>query len=603
MPLIGIPIERLQKLVGIKMERDELLTNLERMGCDVGHEGFQEVRRSRCNSCDYIIEIGKNEEELEKCPSCGSGREQFISLEKIEVLRMELLPVRPDMFDVGGLARALRGYLGLEKGLVEYDIASSGFNVKVSGELNTKNCFRPYIACAVIRDLTLDTETVKVLMKMQENLHWAIGRDRKKSAIGVYDLTTLSPDFEYTAVNRTRIRYRPLGGLENSIDGRGTPEEILSFHPKGVTYKDILSNFLLVPIIIDSKGQVLSMPPIINSDETRITDKTRNLFVDVTGTDEKAVRDTLAVFVSSMRELGGKIESVKILYSNRSIDTPELSPKEIEIRPEYVKKITGLNLSQKEIVEFLERMRHDASPETSSGSDGKVKVKVPAYRTDIMHEVDLIEDIAIAYGYHRIEPGLSFTYTIGEELEIEKKCSIARNTLCGLGFLEIMSLMLTNKKEHYERFRMQIPSSHFVKIQNPESEEQEILRTHLTEGILSTFQVNRTKKTPQRIFEIGDVCIISEESETGVKDIRKIACGVMDAKASYAEIKSVLETLAREMGLQLSFKPSERPAFLLGRVATLCCAEKEIGIIGEIHPEVLEKFDLFLPVVFFEIKI
>lgn len=600
MPVIGIPVERLNRMLRQPVKREDVLAYVEQLGCDV--EGFATVTRFRCHRCGGVTEITEREAFPTACDGCGAdftqGNGTAENVGQTEVIRMELLPVRPDMFDVAGLARTLRGYLGLEVGLPVYPVSSSGYTVTVDEKLSRAESYRPNIVCAVVRGLPLDEELIKIVMKMQENLHWALGRDRQKASIGVYDLDTVEPDFHYKALANDEIRFVPLGGMPgDTAYPEVTPTEILESHPKGTVYQHLLADFDRYPILMDSKGTVLSMPPIINSEDTRVSEKTKDFFIDVTGPETKDVHRALNVLVSSLAEFGGQTESVTIINPEGETVAPDLSSQVMELDASECTRIIGVDITSEQAAELLRKMRYNVQ-----ATGDRLVVEIPAYRTDIMHPVDLIEDVAIAYGYHNIGNPLVQTMTVGQARPIESVSSIARQTMIGLGFTEVVTFMLSNSDDHFIKLRMEEPED-FVRIENPATVEQTMVRTHLISGLLETFRLNRSQPTPQRIFEIGDVCLLDQEVETGAQDVRKIGGAIMDPKTGFAEVKSVVEGLAREIGLEMKLNPTDQPLFLPGRCALLSTDEGPVGAIGEVHPEVLENFDLVQPVSLLELAL
>ena len=593
MPVVGIPLDVLHRLVKKKVDKKELFTLLTNLGCDV--EGYFQVERFRCARCGEIIELALREESPGQCSSCGAefepGKTMF-SMGKSEVVRMELLPARPDMFDVGGLARAIRGYLGLETGMPSYPLRPSNISVKVDRSVKT---IRPCIACAVARGMKLDPEMIKTIMKMQENLHWALGRDRRKASIGVYDLSSVKPDFQYTGYAKKEMKFVPLGGMPGRSTEPATLEDILKHHPKGMAYKHLLDDHKVYPILIDSAGQVLSMPPIINSEETKAGLGTENLFIDVTGHDRTSVGRTLNVLVCSLAELGAKIETVRIADSAEELDTPDLEPTKSILVPEHASSLIGVDIPSENCIKLLKKMRFDAFM-----SEENIQVSIPPFRTDIMHEYDLIEDIAIAYGYHNIEPALIPTMTIGTERPLEKASARLRNCVLGLGFMEVVTTLLSNPQKNYGLLRRE-DDNRAPKIENPSTVEHTILRTHLISGLLQTFRINRTRKMPQKTFELGDVTLIDRKGETGTVDRRILAGAIMDPKTGFSEIKSCVEAVMRETGRDLDLRPESDPTFIKGRCAGVYLKDSKIGILGEIHPQVLENFEIVQPVSLFHL--
>jgi phenylalanyl-tRNA synthetase beta chain len=606
MPVIGIPVDMLLERIESKLDRDELVTQLQYLGCDV--EGYATLQRFRCSRCDNILEITETENPPVLCDRCGADfREQEQLREELgqsDVIRMELLAVRPDMFDPGGLARVLSRYLSEKNQPAHYELAPPQLSVTVAPEMNSDACFRPSIACAVIRDITLDDDIIKVIMKLQENLHWALGRDRKHASIGVYDLDTVKgPGFAYRSVGPEELRFSPLGHTLGDEAAKLTPKGVLEEHPKGKAYARLLETFERYPLLCDDEGQVLSMPPIINSEDTRVKKTTRNFFIDVTGTGDRIVERTLNILVTSFLELdkSAKAEQVTIVYPDRERVTPDLTPQEVTIDPAHVARTIGVELTVEQVMGHLAQMGHRAEQVT----DG-VRVEVPAYRNDIMHPIDLVEDVAIAYGYHNIEPSLVPTMTVGVEQPSEARANVCRRTLCGLGYFEVMTLILSSEEIQYDAMRLP-RSPECVVIEYPISVEQTIIRTSLLPGLLDTFAVNADHPMPQRIFEVGNVSLLAPKSETGAQELGRVAAAAIGPKVDYSELRSTCEAFLRELGWQLEVQAADIGAFIPGRGANIFAKRDgerhQLGIIGELHPEVLERFKLVQPASVFEIDL
>ena len=613
MPVVSIATATLKRLIGKSLSKDELVAALEQLGNNV--EGTANITAFRCDKCGQVTEVLEQESFNGACESCG-GR-ALVETGSSQVIRISLLPVRPDMFDAAGLARALRGYLGIETGLPVYRTEPSGLKVTVQPGLES---IRPYIVACVVRGLMMDDETVKTVMKMQENLHWALGRNRRRASIGVYDLDTVEPDFEYSAVTPEGMKFVPLFGMpvdeETRDEGRGTgasemraatPKEILEKHPKGVGYKHLLEKFDKYPLLCDAGGKVLSMPPIINSEDTRVTQKTRNLFIDVTGPDKNAIEKTIAVIACGLADLGAKVETVQVVYPDGAKEvTPNLQPQIRSIDPKAAERLVGVEVP--DMVTVLERMRYGAKSEA-----GSLVLQIPSYRSDIMHEYDIFEDVAIGYGYHNITPRLVPSMTVGSHQPIEELSTTTRRVMTGLGFLEIMTPVLTNIEEHYVKPGLSAPE-HFVRLENPIGVEQTLAREQLITGLLCTLRVNTTREMPQQVFEAGDCFELSSEMETGVRTRRKLGAAIAGPRVGYTDAKQALDALARELGLELSFEPLECPTFIPGRCArvflqpgqsAICNLKPEMqwGVLGEVHPAVLESFGITQPTALLEIDL
>ncbi|MFH1277047.1 MAG: phenylalanine--tRNA ligase subunit beta [Candidatus Eisenbacteria bacterium] len=599
MPVIAIPTEPLRRIVGLDVDDQRLSDLLEGLGCDV--EGFAPVRRIRCSACRSIVERTEKGELPGACPECLTGAGEDIDrfwedLGTENAIRMDLLPVRPDLFDAGGLARALRGLLGIETGLPRYELREAVYEVRVDPAMGNPDSYRPYIECAVVRGVALDDFAIRAVMKLQEDLHWALGRDRKFASIGVYDLGTLEGPFRYRPVGPEEIEFVPLA----SIDGKArTPRAILETHPKGMGYRHLLDGMARYPLLHDGKGRVLSMPPIINSQETALRPESTDLFIDVTGIEERPVRKALNVLVTSFAELfsGAAIEKVAIARGDEGrTETPDLTPAEFLLSPAEATRIVGVPVNAAEAVMRLEAMRHGGAVEGD-----RVRVRVPAFRNDILHEVDLIEDVAMAIGYDEIPRVLIPSFTLGKERPERVLQALARAAMIGLGFREAMSLMLTGEKDLYENVRAVDPGD-AVRAENPASSDQTVLRTALGPGLLRLLGRNRGAGLAHRLFEADDVLRIVEDREEPEEKLR-VAAVIQDKAAGFADIKSVVVALAREIGWSLEFRPSTDALFLEGRGAVLSVGGREIGAAGEVHPEVLENFGINAPVAIFELEL
>jgi phenylalanyl-tRNA synthetase beta chain len=602
MPVVGIPVARLRTLMRTELAPDELLRVLGHLGCDV--EGYTELLRVRCRGCGAVHEMTATEEVPPGCDHCGAPlRDQCDELPPLEVVRMELLAVRPDMFDPGGLARALRGYLGIETGAPRYTIDPPALAVTVDPSVRDPRSYRPAIACAVVEDVRLDDDALKIVMKLQENLHWAIGRNRKHASIGVYDLDAIEPDLTYTTEDPETFRFAPLGAAGTDAAHAMSLREILTRHPKGIAFAQLLAGHARYPILKDRRGQVLSMPPIINSEATKVRPETRRFFIDVTGLARRTVNRTLNILVTSLIENlpGVRVRAVEVRGPDpgEAWVSPDFAPQPMEIDPAHAARVLGIDITPADAVALLERMRNDACLTPS----GRIAVSVPAYRNDILHAMDLVEDIAIAYGYHNIPPSLVPTFTVGGALPIETLSEHARSLCCGLGFQEVMTLVLTNAALHDELLGRE-PQTRAVRIGNPVSSEQTMLRTELLPGLLDTFRRNVTHPLPQQIFEMGEVTLLDPAAETGARDRRHLACGVVAGRAGFEDAKAIAEALLREFGRSGTLREVERAPFLPGRAAGVWLDEAATGepamVFGEVHPETLERFGIQNPVVLLE---
>ena len=592
MPIVAIAVDRLNQLIGKETAIDELVKSLEQLGCDV--EDTAELTLYECPVCQTPNEKLDREEASRRCDFCGFEREEpFRPMGTDTVIRMDLLADRPDLFDAGGMARALRGHLGLDSGLPEFSCTAANCELRVDPDLGKTESYRPFIACAIVHMPPLDQTTLKEIMKLQENLHWGIGRDRKLASIGVYDLETIRFPLRYTTVDPDRFSFVPLGMPDRTL----SPRQILESHPKGIAYAHHLTKLKRFPLLIDADNQVLSMPPIINSDETKCRMGTRNLFIDVTGLTQSAVTHSLTTLCAALSALDGQIEAVRILEGDKARTTPDMSPKTIRISFSESQKWLGLPYSRDEFLDTLKKMRLNVI----AAGDDLYDVSYPTYRTDIRHEVDIFEDLAIGYGYERIEPRLIPSMTVGEERPEETISTQARQVMTGLGFTEIMSLNLQSMERQFDKLLIPDTGKHVV-VSNPKTIEQKVLRTHLMTGLLETLGKNRRRPMPIRLFEIGNVVTLDGETETGVNESRHLGAILMGPNIGYAEARATLDALLFELGLEGSYRSANHPSFIEGRMGEIVCQRVQARA-GEIHPQVLNNFGLINPVAYIELTL
>jgi len=507
-----------------------------------------------------------------------------------DYVKVEYNPNRIDFCSYAGVARALKGFITKETGLPTYKAKEPEITLIIDKAVAD---VRSFMLAAVIRDIKLDEDAVVDLMEMQEDIHWGLGRDRKKVSIGIHNLDMVKPPFTYTAVKPESVKFVPLGKTEEM-----TLKEILENHEKGLAYSHLIDWAPKYPLLIDKNGAVLSMPPIINGELTRVDAKTRNLFLDVTGTNYDAVEKSLKVLVTALAEMGGAIEKVKVKYVDRTVISPNLEEEKMRLRIEYANKLLGLKLSEAEAIKCLRRCRLDAQ----KVGKGVLKVSIPAYRIDILHKVDLVEEVAIGYGYYKLKPTIPTAVTVGEQHPAQRLANTVRQIMIGLGFLEVMNFTLTNERIHYHFMRMKEEKP--IRLANPVSTEYSIMRQSLLPGLMKNLAENKHESFPQRLFEVSDVGRINTRLESMCERRLNIAAVSSHSTANFTEVKSFAEALLANLGLKnWQIKEAKHPSFLEGRTAAIYVKGKFLGILGEVHPEVLNNFELENPTVAFEIDL
>ena len=506
-----------------------------------------------------------------------------------DYVKAEYNPNRIDFCSYAGVARALKGFLELETGLPKYTVSAPKNTLIIDEAVAT---VRPYMLAGVVRNIKLDEDAVVDLMEIQEDLHWGIGRDRKKASIGIHNLDVVKSPFTFTAVEPTSVKFVPLGKSEDM-----NLKEILEKHEKGMDYCHLVDSSAKYPLLIDKNGAVLSMPPIINGELTRVDANTRNLFLDVTGTSYDAVEKSLNVLATALADMGGTLEKVNVKYADRMMVSPNLNPKKMELRVDYANRLLGLKLSETETIKCLRKCRLDAR----KTGKGVLEVMFPPYRIDILHEVDLVEEVAIGYGYYKLKPTIPTAVTVGEQHPAHRLANTVRQIMIGLGFLEAMNFTLTNERVHYEYMRTKPENS--IKLANPVSMEYTIMRQSLLPGLVKNLADNKSESFPQRLFEVSDVGKINTRLESMCERRLNVAAVSSHSTANFTEIKSVVEAFLASLGLKWQIKEANHPSFLEGRTAVVYIKGKRLGILGEVHPEVLNNFELENPTSAFEIDL
>ncbi|MDQ3999098.1 MAG: phenylalanine--tRNA ligase subunit beta, partial [Thermoproteota archaeon] len=453
----------------------------------------------------------------------------------------------------------------------------------------------PYLIALVAKNGTLDDETLKQLIGMQEDLHNGVGRRRRKASIGIHNLDvirfpvtykTVSGDYSFTPLNES---------------SEFTIKQILKDLEIGKQYGHILSAFERYPLIVDIAGTVLSFPPIINSQATKVNEGCRNLFVEVTATDQETAEDLLAIIAMTLYDAGFEIRTVSIVHSgsrNKKIETPKMKPKVISADIGYINSILGLTLDTKQIITCLKKSRLDAKALNRK----KIACTIPRYRIDIYDPIDISEEVAIGYGIYNLEPQFPTSPTAGNKDSLSVYFDKIREAMIGLGMIESLNFMLTSKQVQYGSFGIIPTKEDVLSVDTSKSTEHEILRDSLVPVLLQSLSYNIHEQYPQRLFEIGKTFIKS--TPTMIEERWSVGAAIAHADAGYTEIKSTMQALLRScFGKEATTKASTNTMFMEGRCAEVIFDGKSVGILGEIIPRALENLKLRVPVAAFEINL
>ncbi len=539
MPVVTLYFERLTKLLGRKISKEKITSTLPFLGLDIEEQTLDHVN-------------------------------------------VEYSPNRPDFSTDYGVATGLQGLLEIKLDMPQLKIKKGTDTIRADLSVGK---IRPYIVAIKAMGGKMDDETIRQIITMQEDLHNGIGRRRKKVSIGIHDLAKIKFPLVYKAVERTH-RFVPL-----TSNTEMTISEILENTETGIAYSHLLEASKKVPVIVDSTGNTISFPPIINSKLTEVTSKSKDLLVEVTALDKTAAEDALAVVAYTLQTVGFKLYSVRISGSRNS--TVSLESRKMLLDPSLVNDTLGLSVSPAVMVKSLRKNRLDARIKGK-----QILCLIPRYRTDIFGPIDLVEEVALGYGIQNLEPTLPPAKSAGQKNRVTVSLEAARNTMIGLGYSEVMNFGLVGKQIQYDLTKRE-PSG-IISVSDSKSQEHQILRNSLLPGLVDTLSRNIHESYPQKIFETGTVFY----RDNPINEEIHLACTSAHNDVSYTEIKSVLQSLLKSgFDIACTTKISQDPIFVEGRTADILVDGKKIGIIGELASGVLDNFKMRIPVAGFEIKL
>ena len=531
--------------------------------------------------------------------------------------QLEFAPDRLDRLSVEGVARSLRYQYGTDRGVYVPKTNDAEWVIEVDESVPDE---RPYVTGAVVRGLNMSERGLESLIQLQEKLHATMGRKRAKGAIGVHDLTMLKG--RSAGGDRPKsITYRGIEPEEDTFvaldsDRELTPAGVLEDHATGRQYADLVAGYDRYPAIYDDIG-LFSFPPVINGRRTEVSENSRDLFVEMTGTDQWTIDRMLAIVCYALDARGGRVESVTVeypegeAYEQRELARPDLSVERKTVAHERVESLLGLELDERTVVDCLERSGLDAA--TNGADDGATyEVEIPPYRVDVLHPVDVVDDVGRAYGFNDLDPRYPDVSTVGGRHERTRLEDAARNVLVGLGFEDMLNFHLTSERDCFERLGLDLPDGDApptdgplgeappVTIAEPYSEDYTIVRTWALPSLLMVLENNTHRTYPQELAEIGLAAHVDASEETKTAERRTVAAVLARADAGYEAAKGRLRALARAFDADLRTPAVDHPAFVEGRCAAVVLDGENAGVIGEIHPRVLVEHDLEMPVAAFE---
>ena len=559
---------------------------------------------------------------------------------------LEFAPDRLDRLSVEGIARSLRYQYGHDRGVYVPETNDSEWTIQVDESVPEE---RPYVTGAIVRGLDLDESRLESLIQLQEKLHATMGRGRAKGAIGVHDLAMLKGQgardeesgsgktITYRGVEPDGDRFVPLDD-----DADRTPAEVLETHPTGQTYADLVEGLDRYPAIYDDIG-LFSFPPVINGKRTEVDEGSRDLFIEMTGTDQWTIDRMLTIVCYALDARGGRIEEVEIRYDDRELLRPDLSTATKRVAHDRIERTLGITIAGTDVVDLLERAGLDAEPdddgrsnadhdapdletvpsrtdgpdtavgdatEEEADSDGDLvyDVEIPPYRVDVLHPTDIVDDVGRAYGFNDLEPRYPDVSTVGGRHATSRLEDAARDALVGLGFEDLLNFHMTNETALFDRMGISpeddaLGARDPPTITEPYSEEYTVVRTWALPSLLLVLENNTHRAYPQDLAEIGHVASVDPDEPTGIAEHRSVAGVLARTDASYEDAKARLQAIAGAFGKSLETPPTEHPSFISGRTAEIVLDGDSVGVVGELHPRVLVEHDLELPVSAFEFRL
>ncbi|KAL5771815.1 hypothetical protein ACOSP7_011425 [Xanthoceras sorbifolium] len=526
------------------------------------------------------------------------------------IYKIEVPANRYDLLCLEGIAQALRIF-NKQQEMPTFRVAdiskSSMLQMQVKPETYS---IRPFVVCAVLRDVTFDEASYNSFIDLQDKLHQNICRRRTLVAIGTHDLDTLEGPFTYEALAPSNINFVPLKQARNF-----RADELMEFYKSDLKlkkYLHIIENSPVYPVIYDRNRTVLSLPPIINGAHSAITLKTKNVFIECTATDltkAKIVLNTMVTTFSEYCKRRYEVEPVEVIYSDgRSYVCPDLSVYNMEVPLPYISGSIGVSLEAEEVTSLLNRMQLRAEKSATDDDQCNIKVLVPPTRSDVLHPCDVMEDVAIAYGYNNIPKRKPASV---KPLPLNEFSDLMRLEIAMNGFTEVLTWILCSRKEISFMLNRKDDKPAAI-IGNPRSSDFEVVRTTLMSGLLKTVGHNKDHPKPIKIFEIGDVVLLDEKKDVGASNRRQLAALYCGANSGFELIHCLVDRIMEVIGTPFVpvgdvtgyyIQRSDEPEFLPGRQASIIYKGQRIGLFGIVHPEVLNNFDIPDPCSFVEIDI
>ena len=568
---------------------------------------------------DLCFEFGIELDDVtsEKQMAEGEKKNSTSNTENLsnEVLyRIEVAANRYDLLCVEGIALALKIFLKkmtfpIIKPLNKLPEEERQLIVEPSVDL-----VRPIGLAAILTNMTFTDDSLRGFMDLQDKLHNNICRGRKYVSIGTHDLDTVKGPFYYRALKPNEFKFVPLNRTQE-VDGNGMMQ-ILKEDPKLSKYLYLIEDKEVYPLMMDSNGVILSVPPIINGMHTKMTINTKNVLIDITGLDYTKCVIVLKILIAMFSKYCSEpftVEQVKVTTTKNGESKlyPDCEPRKFVTNIDYLKQTSGIpkTVTTDEIVDLLAKM------ELSSKqlNEKELEVNAPITRSDILHQCDIAEDLAIAYGYNKIEKLNVNTLCHGKPQPYNKLSDLFRNEMAYNGYVEFLNMALLSKKDMFNNLLEENEDEKTAKISYSKTKEFEYIRNSLIPGILKSIEANKAQQLPYKIFELADCVEINDDNEVGAMNKRKLCFAYSNNTSGLEIIQGMVDKLMKKIDLNFNdtnakktycIKPSNNKIFFEDRQAEIFILDgKKIGIYGIVHPKVLKNFGIKTPVSLCEIDI
>ncbi|KAM6932541.1 phenylalanine--tRNA ligase beta subunit isoform 2-T2 [Lycodopsis pacificus] len=467
---------------------------------------------------------------------------------------------------------------------------------------------RPHAVAAVLRNITFTQERYDSFIELQDKLHQNVCRKRSLVAIGTHDLDNISGPFTYTAKPPGDISFKPLNQTKEY-----TATQLMSLYKTDSHLKHflhIIEDKPVYPVIYDSNGIVLSMPPIINGDHSKISLKTKNVFIECTATDltkAKIVLDMMVTMFSEYCSQPFTVEEAEVVYPDgKTCKYPELAYRKEKLSSEFVNKKVGINESTETIAQLLTKM---CLRSEVTGVGDEIEVEIPPTRSDVIHACDIMEDAAMAFGFNNIPYTTPRTYTIATQFPVNKLTELLRQDLAAAGFTEALTFALCSKEDIADKLGKKISETRAIHIANPKTAEFQVARTTLLPGLLKTIAANRKMPLPLKLFEISDVVLKDDTKDVGARNSRRFCAVYYNKSPGFEVIHGLLDRTMQLLDVKSArgdgyhIQAADDSTFFPGRCAEIFVRGKSVGRLGVLHPDVIDRFELTMPCSALEIDI